>query len=90
MIEVPDWSAAACRDHDPELFFPISGNQDGPAKKVCDRCDLRQSCLDYAIDAGEKFGIWGGESPEERMAEVRRRNKAARDGAGRFQAVEAK
>lgn len=46
-----DWRhKAACLNEDPELFFPI-GNT-GPAlaqieeaKKVCQRCEVREECL---------------------------------------------
>ena len=50
-----DWRhEAACRDEDPELFFPI-GNT-GPAlaqieeaKKVCHRCPVKEACLAWAL-----------------------------------------
>lgn len=74
-----DKARAACREVDPELFFPVSASVSSSyAKQICKRCDMRQECLDYAIDTGQQFGIWGGENAEERAAEVRRRNKAAR------------
>ena len=52
-----DWRhRAACRDEDPELFFPI-GNT-GPAllqiedaKAVCRRCDVVDQCLQWALAA---------------------------------------
>jgi len=28
------------------------------AKEVCRCCPVAQECLDYALDSGEKFGIW--------------------------------
>lgn len=80
-MKVPDWDRANCRGTDTELFFPISGNQDGPAKRVCSGCRIRESCLNYAIDTGEKFGIWGGMTEQDRTEEIRRRNKAARQSA---------
>ena len=73
-----DWRHdAACRDEDPELFYPI-GNL-GPAllqveqaKAVCRRCPVTRQCLAFALDAGEDFGVWGGMSEEERRAVKRR------------------
>ena len=54
-----DWRhRAACLDEDPELFFPI-GNT-GPAllqieeaKQVCRRCEVRDACLQWALEAGQ-------------------------------------
>ena len=66
-----DWNRRACRDEDPELFFPIGTT--GPAiaqieeaKKVCRRCDVREQCLQWALEAGQDHGVWGGLSEDER------------------------
>lgn len=80
----PDWrNHAACRDEDPELFFPI-GNT-GPAlvqiedaKAVCRRCPVIDDCRAWALAAGEKAGVWGGLSEDERDGE-RRRERRRRD-----------
>jgi WhiB family redox-sensing transcriptional regulator len=73
-----DWRhRALCRDEDPELFFPIGTT--GPAlvqieqaKAVCRRCPVTQSCLDWALRAGQDSGVWGGLSEDERRALKRR------------------
>jgi WhiB family redox-sensing transcriptional regulator len=73
-----DWRhRALCRDEDPELFFPIGTT--GPAlvqieqaKAVCHRCPVTQSCLDWALAAGQDSGVWGGLSEDERRALKRR------------------
>jgi WhiB family redox-sensing transcriptional regulator len=78
-----DWRhIAACRDEDPELFFPI-GNT-GPAllqieeaKSVCRRCPAREECLQFALETGQDAGVWGGLSEDERRA-LKRRNARAR------------
>lgn len=36
------------------------------AMAICDRCPVKQPCLEYALAAGEKDGIWGGLLPEAR------------------------
>lgn len=67
-----DWRhLAACRDEDPELFFPIGTT--GPAvlqiheaKAVCQRCDVASDCLEWALDSGQEAGVWGGLSEDER------------------------
>ena len=69
-----DWRhRAACRDEDPELFFPIGTS--GPAllqvedaKAVCRRCSVTDACLSWAIESGQESGVWGGMSEEDRRA----------------------
>lgn len=73
-----DWrESAACRDEDPELFFPISevgpgAEQVARAKRVCGGCPVRSECLTYALDSGLDHGIFGGTTPEERRKLARR------------------
>jgi WhiB family transcriptional regulator, redox-sensing transcriptional regulator len=58
----PDWQDyAACKDADPELFFPPMGGSTDQAKAICGRCFVRAECLDYALDHGS-WGVWGGVS----------------------------
>jgi hypothetical protein len=45
------------------------------ATEVCNQCDVRQECLDYAIEAEEVFGIWGGLSASAREVETHKRRK---------------
>jgi WhiB family redox-sensing transcriptional regulator len=79
-----DWRHhAACRDEDPELFFPVGTS--GPAllqiteaKSVCRRCPVNAECLNWALASGQDAGVWGGMSEDERRA-MKRRN--ARTGA---------
>lgn len=77
-----DWRhTAACRDEDPELFFPIGTT--GPAlmqvedaKAVCRRCDVSEACLNWALENGQDAGVWGGLSEDERRVLKRRRARA--------------
>lgn len=77
-----DWRhRAACREEDPELFFPIGTT--GPAlmqvedaKAVCRRCDVMEPCLNWALENGQDAGVWGGMSEDERRALKRRRARA--------------
>jgi WhiB family transcriptional regulator, redox-sensing transcriptional regulator len=70
--ERTDWrDHAACRYHDPELFFPISTTgaaapQVEAAKRVCAGCPVRLQCLRWSLDTGQDAGIWGGTTDEER------------------------
>jgi WhiB family redox-sensing transcriptional regulator len=75
-------SRAACRGEDPELFFPIGTTgpavaQIAKAKQVCAQCPVREACLDFALSSGQRYGIWGGLTEDERRTLRRRRRRAA-------------
>ena len=36
------------------------------AKSVCATCPVRLQCLQYAVAADERYGIWGGLNQDER------------------------
>ncbi|MEU5095499.1 WhiB family transcriptional regulator [Streptomyces sp. NPDC020996] len=82
-----DWrDHAACRDQDPELFFPIGSSgpallQTQQAKAVCTRCPVQEQCLEWALENGDTLGVWGGTNETERRALRRRRAVARRRGA---------
>lgn len=67
-----DWRArAACREEDPELFFPVGQGPDataqtGQAKEVCRRCPVMDQCLQWALETRQDAGVWGGASEQER------------------------
>ena len=79
-----DWrQEAACRDVDPEIFFPIGTH--GPAlvqveqaKKICRRCPAVDECLQFALESGQDAGVWGGTTEDERRSLRRRAARAAR------------
>ena len=79
-----DWRHdAACLTEDPELFFPIGNTgpalaQIDEAKTVCQRCDVVDSCLKWALETGQDSGVWGGLSEDERRALKRRAARARR------------
>lgn len=63
----PHWTESAlCAETDPEAFFPEKGGSTRAAKRVCQACDVRAECLEYALGHDERFGIWGGFSERER------------------------
>ncbi len=77
------WHSAACRDEDPELFFPLSdmgpgAQQTARAKAVCARCPVRDECLRYAVENGLDYGVFGGLTERERRDFVRRARRADR------------
>jgi WhiB family redox-sensing transcriptional regulator len=67
-LEAPAWmSQGLCAQTDPEAWFPEKGGSTRAAKQICLSCDVRDECLAYAIEHGERFGIWGGLSERERL-----------------------
>lgn len=73
----------ACRDEDPELFFPVGRGhlallQIAEAKAVCHRCPAAAECLSWALESGQDDGIWGGMDEDERRA-LKRRNAHTRE-----------
>ncbi|WP_455361340.1 WhiB family transcriptional regulator [Streptomyces sp. SYSU K21746] len=84
-----DWRHdGACRDEDPELFFPVGGSgpsllQTEEAKAVCRRCPVIRQCLEWAMETGQDIGVWGGRGEDERRllkrrAAARRRSSPTR------------
>lgn len=68
----PDWmDDAACKSHDPNIFFPGRGEPADRALSFCARCPVTEQCLTYALDLGIVGGVWGG------MAERQRRKLRA-------------
>jgi WhiB family redox-sensing transcriptional regulator len=54
-----------------DVFFPDltkagSKKKEREAKVICNNCSVRLECLDYALDANEEFGVWGGMTTKER------------------------
>lgn len=64
---------AACRDTDPDLFFPNGTGTSGQmqtdrAKAVCHGCLVIDHCLGFALRTDQAEGIWGGLTAHERDA----------------------
>ena len=65
--EEQEWQERAlCAQTDPEAFFPEKGGSTREAKRICQGCEVRAECLEYALGHDERFGIWGGLSERER------------------------
>jgi WhiB family redox-sensing transcriptional regulator len=76
--------AAACHDHDSELFFAPEGERpmariqrERAAKAVCSECPVRPECADFALAHYEPFGVWGGLSERDREFIWRRERATA-------------
>ena len=66
------WRAEArCLGSDPAIFFPLGSTGDPlvqteMAKQVCQTCDVRPRCLQFALETNQDAGVWGGTTEDER------------------------
>ena len=67
---LPELPGALCKGQDPAPWFPRPGGSPEQGKQICRACPARRDCLDWAIAADERAGVWGGTSADER-AEIR-------------------
>jgi WhiB family transcriptional regulator, redox-sensing transcriptional regulator len=76
-IRTHDWDAeawrgrSACRDSDPDVFFPIGTTgsaleQIETARRICTACLVNDECLEFALATNQEAGVWGGTTEEER------------------------
>ena len=66
-----DWGSewrgrAACLGKPSELWFVDVGGSTAEGKAICFTCEVRQECLDYALDTNQQYGIFGGLTIKER------------------------
>lgn len=79
-LEDSDWTKrVACGDMSKEVFFPIDSDEVAVknAKNVCDVCEVRGICLEYALNNVIEYGVWGGTSEKERRILIRERIREA-------------
>jgi WhiB family redox-sensing transcriptional regulator len=76
-LALPVLPGALCKGQDPGLWFPRPGGSMDGAKAVCRACPAQAQCLNWAVQADERAGVWGGTSPGER-AQIRRAWKGQR------------
>ena len=71
---------AACRGSEASLFYPSESQErkdvrierEQMAKRICAGCNVREECLNAALERRESYGIWGGYNEVERRALLRR------------------
>ena len=77
---------AACKDQDPEYWFPVDAPGRTPAHRraisICQSCPVQEKCLTWALDNHEFYGIWGGTTARQR-ADMRRDRRAIARALGR-------
>lgn len=79
----PAWmDEGLCFGCDPELWYPGRGDNAtlSAAKAICAACPHRETCLEHALEVGEKWGVWGGKSERERRR-IRSKRRLARQAA---------
>lgn len=66
-----DWGRGLCKQHDPDLWF----NDDTveAAVIICQTgglrglpCPIKDECLQFALSTGQKNGVWGGLTEDQR------------------------
>ncbi len=86
-IEQLEWQEEAlCREYNVDLFFGGDAAEsemerqarEAHAKAVCQRCPVKEPCLEFAMETSQKYGIWGGMTDKERASLKRRRARARR------------
>lgn len=63
---------AACRDADPELFFPKRGGKTAAAGRICASCPVQAECGAFALQTQTNYdddhGVFGGQTRRARLA----------------------
>lgn len=75
----PEWmTSALCAQVDTEIFYPERGDSASAdmARKICSLCDVKVQCLEYALEQGERYGIWGGTNERDRRPMLKARGIA--------------
>ena len=74
---------AACRGHDPEMWFPAREHDrrirattrqaTRAAQAICRGCPVQADCLHHALITDTRYGIWGGATESDRARLTGRR-----------------
>lgn len=81
-IKAPDFDGSqVCAQTDPDLFFPESAGESrikmAIVKPLCDSCEFKVLCLEYAVARPELQGIWAGTTEKDRQRIRRERRLLA-------------
>lgn len=83
-VGAPCYNPGIHEDDDP-FFHPdgetgkLKRERDHLAKRICANCPLAARCLQFAIENGEQYGVWGGMSEDERLPLIRAARQADRE-----------
>lgn len=72
-VSPPDhWQErSACYGLDPEVFFPTTEEEAALALSYCSVCSVKELCLAWAVQNGERYGVWGGTTEQQRRRIIR-------------------
>lgn len=77
------WPDAPCLGH-VDLFFPEDCGRGAPRRRlqkeqaaqlICSACPYAAACLTAALENDERYGIWGGTTPQQRAQMLSRRDR---------------
>lgn len=73
LFRTTQYANALCRESDPGLFFPDPTDKESTAKAklICSWCVHKKQCRADARKRGELYGVFGGESEQERRKFIR-------------------
>lgn len=73
-----DWGwqeQAACRGMNSATFYSPQNERgkerrkrEETARRICHGCEVIEECAAMAVDFEERYGVWGGMSPRERVS----------------------
>src|SRR5688572_8950479 len=76
--ERPAWFSSperGCADPGDVQFFPrdFENHRESifdarPAKRLCRHCPFKDSCLEWALEKNQQYGVWGGLDERQRRA----------------------
>lgn len=74
-FDAMEWADnAACKDTPIDLWFCEFGDHfNQQAIAICQRCEVKNQCRDYAISRDLTDGIWGGMTPKQREGYAKRK-----------------
>lgn len=78
VIQRPGWQQRALCKGVGSLMFPNNKLEVDEALKACNRCPVREDCLEYALSLNLEHGVWGGTSERERRRIKRQRKLEAK------------
>lgn len=75
-----EWvNESACVGTPTEMFF--APDLHAKAKAICVECPVITQCLNYALETGTEYGIFGGTTGSERLRMLRARRRINRENA---------
>ena len=68
LCTAPEWQekAACVRVADPDRTF--FRGEAGAARRYCNKCPVRQECLDFSVRLQIEYGVWGGLTAQQRRS----------------------